>query len=81
MSTWTQYNNHISYIYLHTTYPAKKALIQLMINVCGMSMAMLPFIMPIMASMPAGSVIGLPAGLPLLSGSFRNAPDWYEEIK
>lgn len=56
------------------TKPAKKALIQLMINVCGIIMAMFPFIIPIIPSMAAGSVIGFPAGLPLLSGSFRNAP-------
>lgn len=56
------------------TKPAKKALIQLIINVCGIIMAIFPFIIPIIPSMAAGSVIGFPAGLPLLSGSFRNAP-------
>lgn len=37
-------------------------------------MAMFPFIMPIMPSIAAGSVIGFGAAFPLLSGSLRKAP-------
>lgn len=46
---------------LRMTKPAKKALIQDMISVCGIIMAMFPFIIPIMPSMAAGSDIGLGA--------------------
>ena len=63
------------------TKPAKKALIQPMISVWGIIMAMLPFIMPIIPSMAAGSVIGLPAGLPRFSGSFRNVPSLYADTR
>lgn len=56
------------------TKPLKKALIQLMIKVCGIIIVILPFIMPIIPSIAAGSVIGF-AGAPFfLSGSFRYAP-------
>ena len=63
------------------TKPAKKALIQPMISVCGIIIAMFPFIMPIMPSMAAGSVIGLPAGLPRFSGSLRNVPSLYADTR
>ena len=63
------------------TKPAKKALIQPMISVWGIIIAMFPFIMPIMPSMAAGSVIGFPAGLPRFSGSFRNVPSLYADTK
>ena len=59
------------------TKPAKKALIQPMISVWGIIIAIFPFIMPIIPSMAAGSVIGLPAGLPRFSGSLRNVPSLY----
>ena len=59
------------------TNPAKKALIQPMISVWGIIIAIFPFIMPIIPSMAAGSVIGLPAGLPRFSGSLRNVPSLY----
>ena len=63
---------------LRMTKPAKKALIQLMINVCGIIIAMLPFIMPIMPSIAAGSVMGLGAACPRPSGPlFRKAPFLY----
>lgn len=63
------------------TNPAKKALIQLMIRVCGIIIAMLPFIIPIIPSMAAGSVIGFPAGLPRFSGSLRKTPSLYAETR
>lgn len=63
------------------TNPAKNALIQLMINVCGIIIAIFPFIIPIIPSIAAGSVIGFAAGLPLLSGSLRNAPSWYADTR
>ena len=63
------------------TKPAKKALIQLMISVWGIIIAIFPFIMPIIPSMAAGSVIGLPAGLPRFSGSFRNIPSLYADTR
>lgn len=63
------------------TKPAKKALIQPIISVCGIIIAILPFIMPIIPSMAAGSVIGLPAGLPRLSGSLRNVPSLYADTR
>lgn len=63
------------------TKPAKNALIQLMINVWGIIIAILPFIMPIIPSIAAGSVIGFPAGLPRFSGSLRKTPSLYAEIR
>lgn len=63
------------------TKPAKKALIQPMISVWGIIIAMFPFIMPIIPSMAAGSVIGLPAGLPRFSVSFRNVPSLYADTR
>ena len=63
------------------TKPAKKALIQPMISVCGIIIAIFPFIMPIIPSMAAGSVIGLPAGLPRFSGSLRNVPSLYADTR
>lgn len=62
------------------TNPEKKALIQPMIKVCGTIIATLPFIMPIMPSIIAGSVIGLGRGFPLLSGSARKAPSLKADI-
>lgn len=56
------------------TKPEKKALIQLMIKVCGIIIIMFPLSIPIIASMPAGSVMGFAGGWPRLLGSFRNAP-------
>lgn len=63
------------------TNPAKNALIQLIINVCGIIIAIFPFIMPIIPSIAAGSVIGFPAGLPLFSGSLRKTPSLYAETR
>lgn len=63
------------------TKPAKKALIQPMISVWGIIIAIFPFIIPIIPSMAAGSVIGLPAGLPRFSGSFRNIPSLYADTR
>ena len=59
------------------TKPAKKALIQLMISVCGTIIIMLPFMAPMSPSMAAGSMAGFPpppAAFPSPSGSFRNLP-------
>jgi len=56
------------------TNPAKNAFIQLMIKVCGIIIIMFPFIIPIIPSIAAGSVIGFPAGLPWLSTSLRKTP-------
>lgn len=56
------------------TKPAKNALIQPIITVCGTIIIIFPFIMPIMPSMAAGSVIGFAAGFPLFSGSLRKVP-------
>lgn len=36
--------------------------------------------MPIMPSMAAGSDMGFAGGWPILSGFFKNAPDWNAEI-
>lgn len=66
---------------LQITYPEKKALIHPIIRVCGIIIAIFPFIIPIMASIPAGSVIGFAGGWPLLSGSFRNVPFLYAETR
>lgn len=63
------------------TNPEKNALIQLMIKVCGIIIIMLPFIIFIMASMPAGSAMGLAGAWPRFSGSLRNAPFLYALIK
>lgn len=63
------------------TNPAKKALIQLMISVCGIIIAMFPFIIPIIPSIAAGSVIGFGAALPLFSGSLRKAPSLYADTR
>lgn len=63
------------------TNPAKNALIHPIIKVCGIIIAMFPFIMPIIPSIAAGSVIGFAAGLPLASGSFRNVPSLYADTK
>lgn len=63
------------------TNPAKKALIQLMISVCGIIIAMFPFIIPIIPSIAAGSVIGFGAAFPLFSGSFRKAPSLYADTR
>lgn len=52
-----------------------------MIKVCGIIIAMLPFIIPIMPSIAAGSVIGFAAGLPLASGSLRKVPSLYAETR
>lgn len=54
-----------------TTNPLKKALIHPMMSVCGTIMVMFPFIIPIMPSMAAGSVMGFAGGWPLLSGFLR----------
>lgn len=62
------------------TNPAKKALIQLMINVCGTIIAMFPFIIPIIPSIAAGSVIGFGAAFPRFPGSLRKAPSLYAVI-
>lgn len=59
------------------TKPEKNALIHPMIRVCGIIMAMLPFIMPIIPSIAAGSLMGFGLGLPLSSGSAKNLPSWY----
>lgn len=56
------------------TKPEKKALIQPMINVCGTIIATLPFIIPIMPSIIAGSDMGLGGGFPRPSRSARNEP-------
>jgi hypothetical protein len=56
--------------------PLKKALIHDIIKVCGIIIAIFPLIIPIIASIPAGSVIGFGGGLPLFSGSLRNFPEW-----
>lgn len=61
-------------LHLLITNPEKKALIQPIISVCGIIIAMFPFIIPIMPSMAAGSDIGFGLGLPLDSGSARNLP-------
>jgi hypothetical protein len=45
-----------------------------MINVCGIIIVICPFIMPIMPSIAAGSLIGFGLGFPLSSGSARNFP-------
>lgn len=63
------------------TNPAKKALIQLMISVCGIIIAIFPFIIPIIPSIAAGSVIGFGAALPLFSGSLRKAPSLYADTR
>lgn len=62
------------------TNPAKKALIQLMIKVCGTIIAIFPFIIPIIPSIAAGSVIGFGAAFPLFPGSLRKAPSLYAVI-
>ncbi len=67
----------IIWINLLITKPEKNALIHPMINVCGIIIAMLPFIMPIIPSIAAGSLIGFGLGLPLMSGSAKNLPSWY----
>jgi len=59
---------------LHSTNPAKNALIHPIISVCGTIIATLPFIAPIMPSIIAGSPIGFALGFPLASGSARNLP-------
>ena len=59
---------------LHITNPEKKALIHDIIRVCGIIIAIFPFIIPIIASIPAGSVIGFGAPTPRFSGSFKKAP-------
>jgi len=43
------------------TKPLKNALIHPIINVCGIIIAMFPFIIPIIPSIAAGSVIGFGA--------------------
>ena len=63
------------------TKPAKNALIHPMMTVCGTIIIMFPFIMPIIPSMAAGSVIGFAAALPLFSGSFRKSPSLYPWIR
>src|ERR1700709_635104 len=49
------------------TKPEKNALIQPIMSVCGTIMAMLPFIMPIIPSIAAGSDIGLGGAWPFFS--------------
>jgi len=66
---------------VRTTKPAKNALIHPIISVCGIIIAMFPFIIPIIPSIAAGSVIGFACALPLFSGSFRNFPSLYAETK
>src|ERR1700753_3997081 len=56
------------------TNPEKNALIHPIMRVCETIIATLPFIIPIMPSIMAGSVIGLGGGWPRFSGSARNAP-------
>lgn len=56
------------------TKPEKKALIHPIIRDCETIMATLPFIIPIIPSIIAGSDIGLGGGLPRFSGSARKAP-------
>lgn len=56
------------------TNPAKNAFIQLIINVCGTIIAIFPFIIPIIPSIAAGSVIGFGAAFPLFPGSLRKVP-------
>jgi hypothetical protein len=45
-----------------------------MIRLCGTIIATFPFIMPIMPSIIAGSLMGLGLGLFFASGSARNLP-------
>ena len=60
------------------TNPAKNALIQPIIRVCGIIIAMFPFIMFIMPSIAAGSVIGFGAAWPRPSGPLlRKLPFLY----
>ena len=66
---------------LQTTNPEKNALIHPIIKVCGTIIAIFPFIIPIMPSIAAGSVMGFAAGLPLLSGSVRKAPSLNAETR
>ena len=58
-------------VYAQTTKPLKNALIQPIIIVCGTIIVMFPFIIPIIPSMAAGSVIGFAGGCPLPSGFLR----------
>lgn len=67
--------------HVQITNPEKKALIQLMINVCGIIIIIFPFNIPIIASMPAGSVIGFAGGWPRLLESFKKAPLRKPEIR
>lgn len=66
---------------VQTTNPLKKALIQPIISVCGTIIVIFPFIIPIIPSIAAGSVIGFAGGCPLLSGFLRYAPDWNAETR
>jgi hypothetical protein len=52
-----------------------------MINVCDTIIATLPFIIPIMPSIAAGSVIGFGGGLPRFSGSPRKLPSFAADEK
>ena len=56
------------------TKPAKNAFIQPIMTVCGIIIIIFPFIIPIMPSIAAGSVIGFAGALPLFSGSLRKMP-------
>jgi hypothetical protein len=58
------------------TNPEKKALIHPIIKLCGIIIAIFPFIIPIIPSIAAGSLIGFGLGLPRDSGSARNFPSW-----
>lgn len=53
------------------TYPLKNALTQLIINVLGIIMAILFFIMPIMPSIAFGSERGFAGGWPFCCGFFK----------
>lgn len=61
-------------VHLRTTNPLKNALTHPIINVCGIIIAIFPFIIPIMPSIAAGSVIGLLAPFPLALLSFKKFP-------
>ena len=52
-----------------------------MIKLCGTIIATWPFIIPIMPSIIAGSLMGFARGFPLASGSARNFPSFTPSAK
>jgi len=74
LATTEIYHPILSSPHLLMTYPEKNALIQPMIKLCGTIIATLPFIIPIMPSIIAGSLSGFGLPCPLAPKSAKNLP-------